>query len=129
MSLIGRYLHGVLIGLDQLANTLTFGNPDETISSKLGRLKLRHGGRIPWHHPLARIIDDGLEVIDPGHSIDAIERRYPPRQRHNGPLMVLCLACRKARLPPARDHAQAGERYITYCEHCGHLYYHELFRM
>ncbi len=31
------YLLNVIIGLDQLGNTLTGGNPDETISSRVGR--------------------------------------------------------------------------------------------
>lgn len=68
-----KYILNVLISIDQLGNTLAGGDPDETISSRLGKLKLKHGGTIPWTHPLARIIDAGLEAIDLNHSIDAIE--------------------------------------------------------
>ena len=32
-----KYLKNILISLDQLTNTLLFGAPDETISSRLGR--------------------------------------------------------------------------------------------
>lgn len=35
--MISKYIHNILISLDQLANVLLFGDPDETISSRLGR--------------------------------------------------------------------------------------------
>ena len=63
----------MLISIDQLGNTLLGGDPDETISSRLGKLKLKHSGTIPWYRPLSKIIDYGLDKIDPNHSIDAIE--------------------------------------------------------
>ena len=68
------------MGLDQFGGVLLspimfyrVHNEDETISSRLGKLKRAGKGRIPWRYPLAKVIDAGLEVIDPGHSIDAIE--------------------------------------------------------
>lgn len=70
---IGKYLLNFLISIDQLGNTLAGGDPDETISSRLGKLKLRYCGIIPWHRPVAKFIDYGLDLIDPNHSIDAIE--------------------------------------------------------
>jgi hypothetical protein len=67
---------GVLIALDQLGNALGGGDPDETISSRIGRTKLKFGGRIPfWRRPGHSLIDKMLEKIDPGHSVDAIEKR------------------------------------------------------
>lgn len=70
----------ILLGLDQFVGTIIgpvlfyeVHNEDETISSRLGKLKVAHHGRIPWTYPLAKVIDHGLELIDPGHSIDAIE--------------------------------------------------------
>lgn len=74
----------ILIAIDQLGNTILpllpyplswpgVGYPDETISSTLGKLKSKHGGKIPWRWPAARIIDWALEKIDPNHSFDAIE--------------------------------------------------------
>ena len=35
--MIKKYLKNILISIDQLANTLLLGSPDETISSRLGR--------------------------------------------------------------------------------------------
>lgn len=68
------YLLGVLIGIDQLGNALAYGDPDETISSRIGRIKRRHGGQVPRRYLVARILDRVLDRIDPGHCIDAIER-------------------------------------------------------
>jgi len=71
--MIKQYLFNLLISIDQFGNVLTGGDPDETISSRLGKLKQKHGGNIPWSRPLAKIIDAGLDKIDTNHSIDAIE--------------------------------------------------------
>jgi len=35
---IKKYLQGVLLGIDQLGNTIMAGDPDETISSRAGRV-------------------------------------------------------------------------------------------
>ena len=80
---MGKILN-VLLGFDQLLNTIIVclpwpltwpgvGAPDETISSTLGKLKRKHGGKIPWRWFIAKGIDWGLDYIDPNHSIDAIE--------------------------------------------------------
>ena len=79
-SSVGRYSLSILIGIDQLVQVIMspimsgkIGDPDETISSRLGKMKLKYGGTIPWFHPLAGFIDWGCNKIDPGHSLDAIE--------------------------------------------------------
>lgn len=71
--MIGKYILNVLIGIDQLGNAMLGGDPDETISSRLGKMKVKHGGSIPWYRPLSKVVDWGLDRIDPNHSIDAIE--------------------------------------------------------
>ncbi len=71
--MILKYCLNVLIGLDQFGNAILGGDPDETISSRLGKLKVRHGGNIPWYRPLSKVVDWGVDKIDPNHSIDAIE--------------------------------------------------------
>jgi len=68
-----KWFINVLIGIDQFGNALFGGDPDETISSRLGKKKKKNGGAIPWTSPIMKIIDWGLEKIDPNHSIDAIE--------------------------------------------------------
>lgn len=71
--LVGRYSLRVLISIDQFGNTLAGGNPDETISSRIGKMKRRYGGFIPWRRPVVKIIDWGLERLDKDHTIEAIE--------------------------------------------------------
>jgi hypothetical protein len=39
--MVKRYIRNVLVAIDQLANALTFGDEDETISSKLGKRMLK----------------------------------------------------------------------------------------
>jgi len=70
---IGRYIMNVLISLDQLLNSFLGGDPDETISSRLGRVKRKWGGKIPKYRPIARLTDWLLEKIDKNHCIDSIE--------------------------------------------------------
>jgi len=73
MNLFGRYLLNVLIGIDQLGNAMLFGDPDETISSRLGKIAHRNGGEILWTRPMCKIIAWGLDRIDKDHCTDAIE--------------------------------------------------------
>lgn len=70
---LGKYIMNNLMSLDQLGNSLLGGDPDETISSRIGKLKVKHGGDIPWSLPITKITDWILDKIDPNHSIDAIE--------------------------------------------------------
>lgn len=58
MTLILRYLFNIVIALDQLANTIIGGDPDETISSRIAKRR----SHFPWL-VLAKII----EAVDPGH--------------------------------------------------------------
>ena len=73
MKVIGKWALNILISIDQLGNTILGGDPDETISSRPGKMKTKYNGSIPWYRPLSKIVDWGLDKIDPGHSVDAIE--------------------------------------------------------
>jgi hypothetical protein len=73
MKKLGRYLMNVLISLDQLGNSILAGDPDETISSRLGRIKQKWGGRIPWTRPVSKLTDWLLDRLDRNHSLEAIE--------------------------------------------------------
>lgn len=65
---LGRYLHNLLYSLDQLGNTVWGGDPDETISSRLG--KMSRAGRLRF---LPRVLVRVLDRIDADHCIEAIE--------------------------------------------------------
>lgn len=64
----GSYIWNLLIAIDQLGNAVMGGNADETISSRLGKAKLRDD-----LHLAAWALDGFLELLDENHSIDAIE--------------------------------------------------------
>ncbi len=69
-----KYTVNVLIGIDQLFNAIFKGDPDETISSRLGKIKRKHNGKIPFRrYPLRCLIDRMLEKIDQGHCLNSIE--------------------------------------------------------
>ncbi|MCP4638863.1 MAG: hypothetical protein GY851_00445 [bacterium] len=73
MKKVGRYIINVLISIDQLGNSILLGDPDETISSRIGRIKVKWDGRIPRWRVCTRMTDWFLDKLDPNHSIDAIE--------------------------------------------------------
>lgn len=60
---VGHYVMNVLLGVDQLANTILGGAPDETISARTGRNRRRKG----W-----RVLAWGLNKIDTNHVEDAV---------------------------------------------------------
>ena len=78
---LGRYAVGILIAVNQLGNALTGGNPQESISSRLG--DARQSG-----HRFARIACSVLEVLDfhdparPDHCDEAM-RQHVERLRDN----------------------------------------------
>jgi len=73
LSKLRRYILNLLISLDQLGNSLLAGDPDETISSRIGRIKQKWGGKIPRWRCFTRWADWVLERIDPNHTVEAIE--------------------------------------------------------
>lgn len=73
MKDVGKWIKNVLIGLDQLLNAVGCGDPDETISSRIGKIKMMNGGDIPWRMFVVKLIDWILEKIELGHTINAIE--------------------------------------------------------
>jgi hypothetical protein len=74
MNPVARYVLNNLLALDQTWNVRFGGDPDETISSRLGKLKEMNGGKIPRHRIFSRVTAWALDKIDPGHCEEAIER-------------------------------------------------------
>lgn len=62
----------MLLGIDQLGNTILAGAPDETISARTGRNIKRRG----W-----RVLGWALNKIDKGHTTDAIKSERTGRQQ------------------------------------------------
>ena len=72
-----RWVWNLLLALDQFGNALAAGDPDETISSRLGKWKLGRLQADAW--PPSRLhpsywLERALDKIDPNHVLDAIER-------------------------------------------------------
>jgi hypothetical protein len=64
-----------LIAWDQAINALWAGSPDETVSSRLGRLKKHFSGKIPFlKRPIPRIGSELLNMVDKNHCENAIEK-------------------------------------------------------
>lgn len=62
-----KYLINILISIDQLANTLLGGHPDETISSRAGKYARRGSGWFPCQ--LCKL----LNLFQKDHCIRSIE--------------------------------------------------------
>lgn len=63
--MLKKYLWNILIAIDQLVNTILLGDPDETISSRAGKLKDKRA----WAKWLCWL----LNKFDTEHCKDAIE--------------------------------------------------------
>lgn len=59
-----RYVWNLLIAIDQLANAILAGDPDETISSRAAKRQ---------HRRVWRVLGRFLEWVDPGHLAKARE--------------------------------------------------------
>lgn len=69
-----RYLFNILLGIDQFANVILLGDPDETISGRLGRAHL--SGKPKWFvPPFKKFVDWGAKVLDgqQNHCVDSVE--------------------------------------------------------
>lgn len=73
MHPVARFFFNIAIGWDQLANAHAGGDPDETISSRLGKIARANGGKVPKHRVIARFLVWGLDRIDKNHCEEAIE--------------------------------------------------------
>lgn len=61
-----RYIHNVLVGADQFANTLLAGKPGETISSRAQRAADRG-------NPLGEAVSEALDVAQEDHGHKAMK--------------------------------------------------------
>jgi len=70
----GTYLFRLLLGIDQMANVVMVGFPDESISGRLGRAHLT--GKPKWFARRGRIVVDWIFLSIFGerdHCVNAIE--------------------------------------------------------
>lgn len=62
-----QYLYNILIGIDQLINAILGGDPDETLSSHIGK-RAKKGCKVSIF--LSKILD----IVDKDHCEKAIEK-------------------------------------------------------
>jgi hypothetical protein len=69
MGWLKQYLWNILVSLDQLVNTLAGGNPDETISSRMGKKLVKHE-----KCPFCMFVCKLLNYIQKDHCVKSIEK-------------------------------------------------------
>ena len=79
MKMIICYLWNIATAASQLFNAFLFGEPDETVSSRLGRMKRSYGGKFPSHLWYFDIFDRILNRAENDHLYKSIKE--PPRKR------------------------------------------------
>lgn len=75
MKFVRQLIFNYLLGLDQWVNVLLLGDPDETISGRLGRAHA--SGRAKWFVPwLRNLVDWGAKVLagQSNHCLESIEQ-------------------------------------------------------
>ena len=83
--MVKRYIWNLLISIDQLANTILGGYPDETLSSRWGKLARKN-------HKFSMFMCKVLHIFDKGHCEKSIEYdegikvvvRYVPSNNERG---------------------------------------------
>lgn len=118
MSKVKKYFWNLLIGIDQLANTFAGGDPDETVSSRIGKIKRSHGGKIPWRHPFAKWLDMALETVDKGHSMDSIDDTEGNDQLFYDCVVGKCPRCGTVRgqtFEPVAKQKKSTKRWCPFC--------------
>lgn len=74
MSTIKRYIRNNFVAVDQLANAILGGDPDETISSRLGKCKENGNWFCTWFCKILTRIWQFFGSKQHAHCIDVIER-------------------------------------------------------
>lgn len=72
--MLKKYLHNLGLSFDQLLNAALMGDPDETISSRLGKCKERGGKFCIWFCKILTKIWNFFGAKQDGHCIESIER-------------------------------------------------------
>lgn len=67
--MIKKYLFNILISIDQLCNTILGGDPDETMSSRMGKHLANH-----VKCPVCTLLCRMLNIIQKDHCVKSIEK-------------------------------------------------------
>lgn len=64
---MGKYIMNVLVSIDQLINTILLGDPDETMSSRMGKHLAKHDC------PFCNMLCKFLNLFQKDHCVKSIE--------------------------------------------------------
>lgn len=69
MQTVKKYIRNVAVAVDQLANAVLLGDPDETISSRMGKQLDK-----PIRNPIPKLLCSGLDAFEKQHCAKSIEK-------------------------------------------------------
>ena len=73
MQKVKRYIWNLLIAFDQEVNTIFGGDPDETISSRMGKWARNGKNNHGWRKPLYKIAHFIVELFEKDHFKKSVE--------------------------------------------------------
>lgn len=73
MNRFSQYCWNILVSIDQLVNTLCGGDPDETISSRLGKWALRGKNKTGPRQCIYQFVNCIVELFEKDHFKKSIE--------------------------------------------------------
>jgi len=80
--MIAQLLYNLGLGLDQFTNVLLLGDPDESLSGRLGRAKLS-GRPKYWVEPMAKVNDKIWKFVtgEENHCVNSVEPEERPFEK------------------------------------------------
>jgi hypothetical protein len=71
--MLSKYIWNILIAVDQLVNTLCGGDPDETISSRLGKWAINGDNKCGIRKAIYNGVNNIVELFEKDHFKKSIE--------------------------------------------------------
>ncbi len=68
-----KYILNNAMAVDCLCNALAGGDPQEFVSSRLGKLQKKYNGKLPMWRVLSKFLIWGLDKIDKDHCLEAVQ--------------------------------------------------------
>ena len=77
-----QYIYNLGLGLDQFINVLLLGDPDESLSGRMGRA-LISGAPKWWVIPAAKVLDSVVLALfgERNHCLNAVEQEERPKEK------------------------------------------------
>lgn len=73
METVKKYIWNLFIAVDQFINTILGGDPDETLSSRMGKWSRDHDNDYGWRKPVFKVANFVVELFEKDHFAKSIE--------------------------------------------------------